>query len=404
MADVDTVAALRERLARQPADRYPVQHATGQFHLGAALLRSGEAQESAAALRRAAELFGGAGLDLERAKARNLLGVALRERGDPRAAAHEFAAAAEEFAALDAAGEQGAARYNLGLARAQLGDRDAAKDAFAGARQLLEDARAVGQASAAARELGALQFSDGDLEAATATLEDAVALADRAADLPALGAAANVLGLVHLTGGRIGAALAAFDVALGGYPRTVRPEGHAMVKANLALAWEQAGDHARARLAARQALGLRAAPAPVRAQAAALLERLGRGDGDLPAVLEDEPAERWQAVLGDEVARWLALPAPARRAELAGWVEASAGEVERAFAWLAVLLELPPGELDTMVRSCLEALGERRAEDAQAFRGAVSRAMVRFHGPQWMRIKDIHNRIAVELGQEPAWG
>jgi hypothetical protein len=30
--------------------------------------------------------------------------------------------------------------------------------------------------------------------------------------------------------------------------------------------------------------------------------------------------------------------------------------------------------------------------------------MIRFHPPQWMRLKDTFNRLAEEAGHEPSWG
>src|SRR5919199_4190709 len=98
MATVEpAIAELEQRLARYPPDRYPVQHATAQFHLGVALINARAPVEGRRALERAAALFGEVGLRVEHAKALNALGAALRDSGEPEGAARAFADAADEF-------------------------------------------------------------------------------------------------------------------------------------------------------------------------------------------------------------------------------------------------------------------------------------------------------------------
>ncbi len=53
----DAIRELEERLRRFPVERYPVQHATTQFHLGLVLAQEGELSAAEAALAKAAALF-----------------------------------------------------------------------------------------------------------------------------------------------------------------------------------------------------------------------------------------------------------------------------------------------------------------------------------------------------------
>ncbi len=410
MDDLDAaISELRGRLLRYPEDRYPVQHATTQFHLGVALLNAnGSVEEAEAALRTSCRLFHPERLPLEHAKARNMLGVALRTAGNPAEAVDAFAAAAAGFERQDRPLEQAAALYNLGLVQRDTGDPDAAAECFEQSGRLFGERKLPQQASAAARELGATLLAQGALDAATSALEQAVELADQARDRAGLGSAANTLGLTHLAAGNGAQAVEAFRTAVVACPRSVRREGYAMAKANLALAFEQIGDAARARLAARQARDTPDAPEPVRAQASAVLARLGDEPGDLQTVLEQEPVAAWPAVVREELVRWADLGEAERRAELAAWID---GQLARpgsgpdlAEAWLGMLLEMPPDAMQALIRSCLEALG-RHEEDAQErFRFQVARAMPRFPVPQFIRLGDTFNHIAEELGQKAAWG
>ncbi len=408
MADADgTIAELERRLVRYPEETYPVQHATAQFHLGVALTNEGRLEQAEVALTSALRGFGPDGLGVERAKVRNALGAMLRLAGRLDEAAEAFEAAAESFEAAGLAPDHGAARYNLGLARRELGDGPEADRAFERASELLEKARLRGQAGAALRELGTTRFVAGDVERAVEPLERGVWLAEQAHDEPGRGGAANILGLTHLAAGRPQQAIAAFQTALTAYPRTIRPEGYALAKGNLALAHEQLGDAPRARLASRQALAVPAASDPIRAQAAALLERLGDEPGDVLRVLDHEPAERWEPIMREELARWVELDARERRIEAGAWIDGQLARpdatTDLAKAWIDALLELPPQHLEGLVASLLETLPERDEEDRERLRSAFSMAMGRLHVPQLMRLKDIFNQITRQLGQEEEW-
>lgn len=400
------IEELEERLRRYPSERYPVQHATTQYHLGVALTNAGRLDEAGSALAIAVKLFDPQRLPVENAKATNALGAALRAGGRTREAAEAFERAAS---ALEAAGlrpEQAAARFNLGLVQRDSGDPASAIESFEQAGTLFEDARLPVQAAAAAREAGAARFAMGDLDWARRSLERSLELADGAGDQAAFGAAANALGLVHLHAGRSREAVETLRSAAAGHPRTIRPEGYAMVKANLALAHEQAGHEAEARLAARQALGTPGAPQPAAEQAAAVLDRLGGGRGDILGLLEKQPPERRPPLVREELARLVDAQPDERLAELGAWIDGQVarGEagVELAEAWVGGLLELPPEALDTVIRSTLEALAARDGGRRARFTADVDRAMARFHVPQLMRLKDEFRRVAAEVGSR-AW-
>lgn len=404
----EAMEALREQLEAHPAERYPVQHATARFHLGVLLIQAGRPEQAVRHLRRASQLFPLDGMPVEQGKATNMLGVALRELGRPEAAAEAFGRAAGILAEEGQRVEAAAARHNRGLVLVEQGRPDVAEDAFASARDVFAAAGALGQAAAAGRELGALLLEAGELERAGGVLQQAVEHAADAGEQAVLGAAANTLGLVHLEADDPAAARRAFEDAAGGHPRSIRPEGYAMARANLALACERDGEPARARLAARQALDSPGVPEPVATQAREVLDRLGEDPGDLHTVLADEPEERWQGLLRAELRR-LADADPTEQAEHAtAWIDGQLGhddrEVELAEAYLGVLLELAPETMEGLVEVLVRATGERGAGEATRFREATGRAMARFHVPQLLRLRDTFNRIAGELGEREGWG
>lgn len=403
----EAVGELERRLERYPAQRYPIQHATAQFHLGVALTQTGDLPRAETALATAAQLFDAAGMATEHGKAMNALGTLLRARARHGEAEAVLARAVAAFEAEGLRAEQGAALFNLGLVRREAGRPGPGLEALEAAARLFDEADAPAQAAAAARELGAARLAVGDLEEAREALERGFALAGRAGDVAGAGAAANVLGLVHLAAGRPGEAVEAFRDALGAHPRGVRPAEHAMARANLALAHERAGDALRARLAARQALGVPAAPEPVRAQAEAIVQRLGGGPGDVLAVLDEEDEERRPAVVREELQRWVDAPVAERRVEAGAWIDGHLARgdaaAELAVAWVGALLELPPAAMEAVMRSVVEALAQRDAEAQQRFRADVARASARFHVPQLLRVRDTFNRLAADAGEEPAW-
>jgi tetratricopeptide (TPR) repeat protein len=369
---VDAIEELEARIAQHPADRYPVQNATASFHLGALLTDEGRTAEAVEALRRSAALFGGAGLRTEHAKALNALGAALRLAGDEPGAEASLRAAAAAFAELGLPLEEGAALHNVGLVTRDPEALQVARARFAAAGETRHEA-------AAARELGALLLERGEPTEAEPLLREALALAERVGDLAGLGAAANGLGLALLALGRVEDAAASFRAAAGAHGRGVRPAEHAMAKANLALACERAGDLRRARLAARQALAVASAPAPVRAQAESLLARVPAERGDLASVLAEEPAEARLVIAREELVRWAEASPMERRAEAAAWVEHATPDLAEPL--LGALLELPPPAMSAIAAD-LSACAD------EPFRTAIERASARFPVPQLLRLQE----------------
>jgi tetratricopeptide (TPR) repeat protein len=407
MSGDEIVDELRRRLARYPRDRYPVQHATTQFHLGQALLGVEQPQAAVDALRASLQWFPPP-MVAERAKVLNLLGAALRALGHLDAAAEAFRRAGDVFAEQGLTAEHGAAVFNLGLVLRDAERSREAADTLARARQLLAAAPVGSRATAALHHGGAL-LEAGSVDAAIAALGDAVELSEAAGDRETIGGAANTLGLAQLAAGRAGAAAESFGLAVAAHPRSVRPVAFAMAKANLALAYEQAGHADGARLAVRQALAVVDLPPPIVAQAQATLERLGPAIGSvLLAVLDAQPPEDWPSTVRDEAVRWAGLDPADRRAEAVAWVEGVAQRTADAEAlhhvWLAALLELPPADLDALVTATVEAVMLLDPVTGERFRSAVARAMAVFPVPQLLRLRDRFNTLATELGQEPAWG
>jgi len=405
--DADPAHELRERLARHPAERDPLQHATAQFHLGGVLLDRLAFAEAETAFTVAAALFAARGARPEQAKALNGLGATLRADGRLGLAARAFEHAAVGLAAARLPLEEGAACFNLGLVLRESRNPRGAVAAFSRAAELLDPEQVPAQAAAAARELGVVRLELGELPAAEEDLGRAVELADRSGDNATRGAAANALGLARLAAGRAGEAMEAFQIAVAASPRTLRPEAFAMAKANLALACERAGAVERARLAARQALGAPQAPEPVVAQARELLERLGPGGADLSVVLEDdEPAAR-PLLVREELLRSAGAPGAELEGDMREWIGAHVASglaaEDVAELWLGGLLELPPDALARVVGAALAAAMSAEDGVREEFRTAVTRAMVRFHVPQWMRLQDVFSRAALDAGDPESW-
>jgi tetratricopeptide (TPR) repeat protein len=401
------IDVLLARTRRYPADRYPAQHATAQFHLGSALLQTADAPRALAALDTAEQLFAGIGMRSEHAKSLLMHGTGLRVTGRPREALRRFEAAADLFADLGQAAEEAAARHNIGLVLVETGDAAEALEAFGVAQQLF---RAAGQrvwAGAAAREQGALLLGLGEPAAAVPLLEEAVELSGEA-DPAGAGATANVLGLAHLELGCPEAAVGSLQLSLAWHPRSVRPAEHAMAKANLALAHEAAGATAQARLTARHALSVPEAPEPVRAQSAQVLGRLEGGAGwDLGTVLDQEPRARWDIWVRDEMLRWTELDQQSRDEEAAAWLqgqdERGADGVELAQALLGVLLELPPSAYDLVISSIVRAVAATDPHHAERLQAVFRSAMARYPLPQWQRMAETFSAAAEREGQVQQW-
>lgn len=400
--------SLVDRIARYPVERYPVQHATTQFHLGSALLHAGDTAPALEALAVARQVFADAGMRLETGKATMMLGVGLRAAGRLQEAVAAFTAAGELLDPLEAPAEQAAAAYNLGLVLQDQGDLDGAYAAWSRARELFLAAGYPAQAGAAARGHGASLLTSGDVPSALAMLEQAAALAERAGDDTGTAAAANVLGLAHLAAGDAVSAVAVLRRALSFVPRTVRAGDHAMVKANLALAHEQAGDRARARLAALQAAAVPSAAPPVRAQAQEVLSRLpGAASADLLAVLDSEVREQWVLTLREEVMRAVELPPRERCHVLRGFLDGVLARPESSYALaeslLSVVLELPPRPYALVVESLVAAGVGRPAEEDERLHAVLGSAMARFAMPQWQRLAASLNAAAEAAGQPATW-
>ena len=400
--------SLVDKLARYPVDRYPVQHATTQFHLGSALLHAGETQPALEALTVAGSVFARVGMRLETGKATVMLGVGLRTAGRLEEATEAFTTAGQILAAADAPAEQAAAAYNLGLVLQDRHDLEAARAAWDRARELFLAAGYPARAGAAARDHGASLLTSGDVPAALALLEQAAALAERAGDDPGTAAAANILGLAHLAAGDAVSAVAVLRRALAFVPRSVRAADHAMVKANLALAHEQAGDRSRARLAALQAAATPAAAAPVRAQAQEVLARLpGDASQDLLSVLDREAREQWVLTVREEVMRAVELPAADRCALVRGFLDGVLARPEAAHALVetlfSVVLELPPRPYTLLVESVVAACAGPPAEEVERLHAVLGSAMARFAMPQWQRLVASLNAAAESAGQPATW-
>ncbi|MBA3782266.1 MAG: tetratricopeptide repeat protein [Nocardioides sp.] len=406
-ADVE-MAELEAKLATYPVSRYPVQHATAAFGLATVHLHRGQLDEAVPLLATAYEIFGRVGMRLEQSKALTMHGIALREAGRSGLAVETFARAARAFHDLDQPTEEAAASYNLGLAQHEHGDSAAAQVALALAYELFLAAGHLAQAGAAARERGTYLLTTGEIDAAVAALDEAATLAHRAGDLPGLGAAANALGLAHLAAGEAAAAVREFSRAVGAYPRSLRAPEHAMVKANLAVAFERVGNQPRARLAARQSLAIATADQPVREQARLLLDRLsGDAQVDLLSVLDEEPAERWSATLREEVLRWCEAPRPERliavRGFLDGLIARPGTAYELAESLISVLVELPPPPYAEMVASIVRVTDDLEPQDVDRVHSVVGSAMARFAIPQWQRLVGSLNAAEAAAGRPGGW-
>lgn len=370
-----------------------MQHATARYHLGTLLLQLDRLEEAETELRAAADLFASR-LPVEHAMAMNALGAALRAKGDYAGARHAFLDAAEAFERQEGRElEEGAAVLNVGLALLGEGSVPEAIMAFERARELLDPKEAGAQAAAAARELGGALLLADDPESACDVFEDAVRLARSASDHGTLAGAANGLGLARLRRDELPAAVEAFQEALAASPRSVRPEGYALVQANMALALEQVGDPTGARLAARHALGVAVIPPDAAAQCHEVVDRLGADDDVVLTVLDTVDADRWPALLRHEVALLVDLPEERRREEMARLVTGFAARPERldeiAVAWIGVIVELPPEQLQAVVEDMLVAAAQLDPDDADSVRSAMRAASFSLHAPQALRVEQV---------------
>ncbi len=408
MLVADSAQDLKERLSRYPVDRYPVQHATTQFHLGSVLLQSGETRPALGALTIAREIFGRAGMRLEQAKTAVMLGAALRSEGEREQATEAFTSACADLAELEQPTEQAAASFNLGLVRQDAGDLPGARAAWDTARDLFVTAGYPSQASAAARESGVSLMTEGDVEAAVPVLAAAMALGEQARDETSTGTAANALGLALLAVDKPAEAIVALQRSLAAFPRTLRPAEHAMAKSNLALAYERSGDLPRARLTAGQALVVSSAAAPVRAQCHELLKRLPAPQtSDLLTLLDAEPNDAWGALIRPEVLRALELSGAERIAVLSGFVDGLLTRIGASYSLaeslLHVALELPPRAYEQTIVALVEACAHRPEDQTARLNAVFASAMARFAIPQWQRMAASLNAAAAAAGYPQDW-
>ncbi len=399
---------MRELLLRHRADRYPEEHATLQFHLGATLLECDRVPAALQALRTCAELFEQQGRELEQAKAHNLLGATRLHLDDVDGAAEELRLAAGTFERLGQPLEHAATRFNLGLVLRRRGEAEPAMGCFAEALTTFEQAGALPQASAAARELGGSQLELDDPGAAAQSLEHGLELAKATGERVHVGTVANLLGLARLGTEEPVAAEEALRLAASAHPRQLDPEQHAMVTANLALAHERLGAVSRARLAAWRALQIPNAAPAVCAQARAVLDRLGPPTRDLIEVLDQHgSSEDWTEEVGPSLTALLDADEHERQRLLGHWIDGQLASpldgTEVGATLCAVLLELPGEQMTVLVRSLLTALQDREPEVADGFRRQMQRAMARFHLPQWQRLQTIFERLAREVGDPGGW-
>lgn len=405
MQDIEgAILALEDHLRAHPRDRAPVTHASTRIQLGMVLLQAGRLERAEEELAGAAEQLDPSVSPREHATALNLLGVVCRDTGRPELSGELFLRAAHTFGGIGATVEQGGCLHNVGLTLVDRDDPEGAAEAFREAGELLADEQVPIQRAANLRELGAALLQLDQANEAVALLERAADLSGRAGDLAGEGGAANTLGLAHLAREDADAAANAFTRALAANPRTIRPELHAMARANLALAHERAGDEPYARLAAAQADAIGTAPDAVREQARAILARLGPPSDDLHLVLDGLAEDGWERPVVDEVDRWSQVDDTVVAVALDGWLAGLATRdgqrVERTAVVLGRFLELPPEPMRRLIGLYVARAGELDPEAHDRVRAAVSRALARFPIPQWMRLKDVF----VSAAGDEAWG
>jgi tetratricopeptide (TPR) repeat protein len=403
----ETLQVLRDRIRHHSPDRYPVQHATARFHLGVTLLQAGQAIEATAELAEAVAVFRTSGLAVEHGKAILMLGIALRDTGRLNDAERAFTAAAQTFADHHQPSEHAAALHNLGMVLRDRGELEQAAQRFEAAAKAFDELGELTARSSADRELGATLLTLQRPREALSPLQRAMEESGARGDPVAWGSVANSLGLARLACEELVPAEEAFRAAVSANPRTVRPEGYAMAKANLALVYEEAGSPARARLAARQAAAVTEAPGVVRTQAAGVLERLGDTRDDLAAILDEESDEGWAGVLRDELMRWADADEGERLAAAGGWVDGVLVRRDRAadllFSWFDAVLELPPESMDRVLAATVAEWAERDETARETFRSHASRVLPRFHLPQWQRLQSSLEHLSSAAGEPVEW-
>ncbi len=388
MADF-SLEKLQRALERFPRDRFPVKHAFIQRQIGLVSASNGEFADAEAAFRFALEIYG-EDLPVERGDTLNALGAVLRDSGRLEKAAEAFQKAITLLTPTKQVAESGIAHYNLGLVLRELGSESEASAAFELAVASLKPESHPSELGAALRELGSILLTGGKLDEALSFLKRSLDLAAGGGDRAGLGASANLLGLARLALGDGEGATESFAESASAHALTLRPEGHTMAKANLALAYEATGRLDRARLSAQQALSVDAAPSMVTQQAQAILERLGP-DYNLHVVLDNEPTAGWGGILRDEIGHWARLDQPRRRELAISWITGQTSRPETAVERLEVLfnamLELSPESFDLIAGALVEATLSLDEKTSAAFYASSSRAAAYFQVPQMTRIE-----------------
>jgi len=139
-----------------------------------------------------------------------------------------------------------------------------------------------------------------------------------------------------------------------------------------------------------------------------LLDRLRGTTGlDLLTVLDEEPTERWSALIREEVLRWCEARRPERLRAVGGFLDGLLGRpgttYDLAESLIAVLLELPPPPYADMVASIVHVNAGLASQDQERLRAVIGSAMARFAIPQWQRLAGSLNAAESAAGRTGGW-
>lgn len=433
------IADLEAQLARTPRATRPHEHGALAYRLGLAYAEApgGDPQ---AGMRKALGYFDTAAAlfdprfdAIEHARVLNGAGAARRALGDRRQAVELFERAAELLESQGRDDERAGVLNNLGLALSELGRLEEAVAACDKAVELFDTTSAEGRRGrvAALHTRGSARAAlgtDENLEAALADFLQAAGEIDPEE-------APYHHGLVHHSIGvtysglavrqpderarLLSEAVSAFRESLTVFTRTDFPFQHALVKHNLGLAWSGRGgltNLRRALVSFEDAVSMfdPRLHADAWRQAFASLERtekelealapgLSRPE-HLVALLADVGGEERRTLLQERLSTLLALPTENRRR--AGLVELALASAHLPFdesravidAELAILIELPPEQLEPGLRARFDA--HQRLESDEA-RGQADRALDQaigdaLQGPQRISVRDFFYSLGWE--------
>ena len=431
------IEALEGQLATTPRASRPYEHASIAYRLGLAHAES-TAGDPADNLRKALALYEVAGdvfdprFDpVEHGRVLNAAGAAHRALGDRRRAARLFEEASRLLEGRGRDGERAAALNNLGLVRAELGELAAAVEACDLAVELFDTSTGEGRRGRAATlhsrgQAHAAMGTEEGLEAALDDFEQARGELDPDDAPYHFGLIHHSIGVAYssLAALRAGErerllkeAIDAFDESLTVFTRAAFPYQHALAKHNVGLAWANLGGETNLRRALasfEDAVGMldpRLHGDAWRQAYASLSRTEEQLEPSFPGMsrashfavlLASSTPEEQRRVLRERFTGVLALPDPRRRALLAELALASAQlDQERTQAVveaeLAVLMELPPGALDTALRARFDAHRQLPPEDReradQALDAAIGAAL---GGPQRVYVRDFLYSIGWE--------